>query len=105
MRGQPKLPRQVQRVDPKPRPPHRFLTASVQLAMMSPAKRNSKLVTDLLAESSLLYESQVVRIAGLLRHVAQVARGRAADGAAIDPAPYDERVGRGNFHEVGSIPN
>ena len=62
MRFKPQRPRGAGRIKPKLLPPRRFVTVTVNFAMMSPAQWHCEFVTDLVAERTNLREAQVVRI-------------------------------------------
>jgi hypothetical protein len=61
----PKLARDLTRVDTRGHPPSELVTGTVHLAMMSAAEGYGKLVAHLEAETAWLREAQMVGIAGL----------------------------------------
>ena len=61
---QPKDSRRSARIYTCLSPPGRFITAAMDLAVMSPAQRNRKLVADLPAKRRRLGKAQMVSIGG-----------------------------------------
>jgi hypothetical protein len=104
MRVQPELPGRERRIDAYLVPPYGLVTATMQFAMMTAAKRNGELVADLAPERRALCKAQVMGIggtaatdeAGLLNDisymlpVAQPAGLREGQGALINT----DRMGR-----------
>jgi len=80
MRLPPQFFRDRSRIDSGLLPPCRFITVTMQFAMVSAAERDGELVTDLAAERSALCEAEVMGVgrlpfadqAGLLRDVTEV---------------------------------
>jgi hypothetical protein len=61
----PERSRRTGRIETEFMPPCRFITVTMQLAMMSAAQRNRELVADFAAERPVLRESQMMGLARL----------------------------------------
>jgi hypothetical protein len=64
MRLQPQRPSADCWINPEFYPPSRFISTSMQLAMMTTAERDRELIADLAAESRRLCKTEMMRISG-----------------------------------------